>query len=151
MGKLMDLIILDTRNYDRSITGLGWNNDYIDEIRDDPSRSIMGPRQEKWFYNSLSESDERGAAWRVIGNQLIFSRLFENDEGDMSADNWNVSNLSLPTANRSETDTTEAYIANRNRTLKHLYDNEIGNNVFLAGDSHQNWVRALTGQAAARH
>ena len=23
MGKLMDLIILDTRNYDRSITGLG--------------------------------------------------------------------------------------------------------------------------------
>jgi alkaline phosphatase D len=24
--------------------------------------------------------------------------------------------------------------------LKHLYDNNIGNNVFLAGDSHQNWV-----------
>lgn len=90
MGKLMDLIILDTRNYDRSITGLGWNDEYIEEIRDDPSRSIMGHHQEKWFYGSLSESDERGAAWRVIGNQLIFSRLFENDDGDMSVDNWNV-------------------------------------------------------------
>ena len=56
----------------------------------------MGPRQEHWFYNSLKESDERGAAWRVVGNQLIFSRLFENDEGEMSADNWNVSIPSYP-------------------------------------------------------
>lgn len=32
-------------------------------------------------------------------------------------------------------------MANRNRTLKHLYDNNISNTVFLAGDSHQNWVR----------
>lgn len=31
-------------------------------------------------------------------------------------------------------------MANRNRTLQHIYDNEIGNNIFLAGDSHQNWV-----------
>lgn len=34
----------------------------------------------------------------------------------------------------------QGYIANRNRTLQHIYDNEIGNNIFLAGDSHQNWV-----------
>lgn len=34
----------------------------------------------------------------------------------------------------------QGYIANRNRTLEHLYDNEIVNNVFIAGDSHQNWV-----------
>ena len=34
----------------------------------------------------------------------------------------------------------QGYLANRNRTFKHLYDNEIGNNAFLAGDSHQNWV-----------
>ena len=33
---------------------------------------------------------------------------------------------------------TQAYIANRNRTLQHLYEEEIGNNIFLAGDSHQN-------------
>lgn len=82
----------------------------------------MGPRQESWFYKSLSESSERGAAWRVIGNQLIFSRVFQNDDGEMSIDSW------------------DAYIANRNRTLKHMYDNEIDNNIFLAGDSHQNWV-----------
>ncbi|KAI4169681.1 MAG: hypothetical protein LQ343_005503 [Gyalolechia ehrenbergii] len=123
MGKLMDLIVLDTRNYDRSITTLGWNNDYIDLIADDASRSLMGSHQENWFYRQLSESADRGATWRIIGNQIIFSRIIE--AFGVNGDNWN------------------GYTANRNRTLKHLYDNNIGNNIFLAGDSHQNWVSDL--------
>ncbi|KAL8651986.1 MAG: hypothetical protein Q9226_004454, partial [Calogaya cf. arnoldii] len=123
MGKLMDFIVLDTRNYDRSITSLGWNDDYIDLIRDDASRTLMGSNQENWFYRQLSESSSRGATWRVIGNQIIFSRIVSGSS--VSGDNWN------------------GYTANRNRTLKHLYDNNIGNNVFLAGDSHQNWVSDL--------
>ncbi|KAL8918453.1 MAG: hypothetical protein Q9208_007359 [Pyrenodesmia sp. 3 TL-2023] len=123
MGKLMDFIVLDTRNYDRSITTLGWNNDYIDLLVDDASRTLMGSRQENWFYRQLSESAERGATWRVVGNQIIFSRIIEGF--GINGDNWN------------------GYTANRNRTLKHLYDNNIGNNVFLAGDSHQNWVSDL--------
>ncbi|KAH7188274.1 PhoD-like phosphatase-domain-containing protein [Fusarium flagelliforme] len=127
MGKLLDLIILDTRNYDRSITSLDWNDGYIDLIRDDPSRTLMGSRQENWFYKSLSESKDRGAAWRIIGNQIIFSRITENyGSGEiLSGDNWS------------------GYVANRNRTLEHLYSNDISNNVFLAGDSHQNWVSDL--------
>ncbi|KAJ4268834.1 hypothetical protein NW762_002904 [Fusarium torreyae] len=127
MGRLFDLIILDTRNYDRSITSLDWNDNYIDMIRDDPSRTLMGSRQENWLYKSLSESKERGAAWRIIGNQIIFSRITE-DWGDgevLPGDNWS------------------GYVANRNRTLEHLYSNGIGNNIFLAGDSHQNWVSDL--------
>ncbi|KAI1501714.1 PhoD-like phosphatase-domain-containing protein [Biscogniauxia marginata] len=123
MGKLMDLIILDTRNYDRSITSLGWNDDYISQISNDASRTLMGSHQENWFYNELSKSAQRGATWRIIGNQIIFSRITESF--GLNGDNWN------------------GYVANRNRTLKHLYDNEIGNNIFLAGDSHQNWVSDL--------
>lgn len=93
MGKLLDLIILDTRNYDRSITSLDWNDGYIDMIRDDPSRTLMGSRQENWFYKSLTESKDRGAAWRIIGNQIIFSRITENyGSGEiLSGDNWSVS------------------------------------------------------------
>ncbi|KAK3658004.1 hypothetical protein LTR56_000788 [Elasticomyces elasticus] len=34
-------------------------------------------------------------------------------------------------------------MSNKNRTLKTLYDNDIGNNVMLAGDSHANWVSDL--------
>ncbi|OTB08799.1 hypothetical protein M426DRAFT_262240 [Hypoxylon sp. CI-4A] len=123
MGNLLDLIILDTRNYDRSITSLYWNDDYIDLIRDDASRTLMGSRQEHWFYNQLSNSSKRNATWRIIGNQIVFSHIVESY--GYGGDNWN------------------GYAANRNRTLKHLYDNNITNTIFLAGDSHQNWVSDL--------
>lgn len=85
----------------------------------------MGPAQEGWFYRTLSESKERGAAWRVWANQVIFSNLLESEQGRQSTDSW------------------QSYIANRNRTMRHLYDNEIGNNIVLSGDSHQNWVSDL--------
>lgn len=50
LGKLVDLIMLDTRMYDRSITPLlGQGNDaYIDEIKNDASRTLMGASQESW-------------------------------------------------------------------------------------------------------
>lgn len=70
MGDLVDLVLLDTRNYDRSITDLYWNTDYIHEISNDASRSLMGPRQENWFYHELLKSNKRGATWRVIGSQI---------------------------------------------------------------------------------
>ncbi|KAH7035020.1 PhoD-like phosphatase-domain-containing protein [Microdochium trichocladiopsis] len=123
LGNLMDLVVLDTRNYDRSITSLDWNDEYIELIRDDAGRSLMGSHQENWFYKSLTKSKERGATWRVIANQIIFSRIEESY--GFNGDNWN------------------GYTANRNRTLKHLYDNKIDNTIFLAGDSHQNWVSDL--------
>ncbi|KAK4175993.1 PhoD-like phosphatase-domain-containing protein [Triangularia setosa] len=117
LGSLADLIILDTRNYDRSITSLGWNDAYIELIRDEASRSLMGGRQENWFYRTLKESKNRGTKWRIIGSQVIFSG-----------------------ADGAGTDTWGGYTANRNRTLQTLIDNSIDNNVFLAGDSHRNWV-----------
>ena len=49
LGKLVDLIMLDTRNYDRSITTLNWNTDYITEIADDAGRTLMGSQQENWY------------------------------------------------------------------------------------------------------
>lgn len=127
MGKLFDLIMLDTRNYDRSITTLNWNDDYIAQLKDDAARSLMGSHQENWFYNQLSQSHDRGATWRIVGNQIIFSRMNNsavyNDE--LNADQW------------------DGYTANRNRTLHHLYANAIPNTALLAGDSHANWVSDL--------
>ncbi|KAK3948093.1 PhoD-like phosphatase-domain-containing protein [Pseudoneurospora amorphoporcata] len=125
MGKLMDLIMIDTRNYDRSITSGGNNNAYIEAIRDDPSRTLMGGRQEKWFFRQLSESKERAATWRVVGNQIVFSRILDAEGALTGTDNWS------------------GYVASRNRTLQHLYDNGITDNIFLSGDSHQNWVSDL--------
>jgi len=75
MGTLFDLITLDTRNYDRSITTLNENNEYIDLIANDSGRSLMGSHQESWFYRQRSESNDRGAAWCIIDNQIVFSRI----------------------------------------------------------------------------
>ena len=96
MGKLMDLIMLDTRNYDRSITTLDWNDDYVFDISNDAGRTMMGSHQENWFYNSLISSNERGAVWRVIGNQVVFSRInitswFGTFENPYNGDQWDVS------------------------------------------------------------
>ncbi|KAF4589179.1 hypothetical protein GQ602_003068 [Ophiocordyceps camponoti-floridani] len=132
MGKLLDLVILDTRNYDRSITSLDWNDHYIDRIRDDPSRTLMGARQESWFYRSLSESKARGARWRIVGNQIVFSRVIDKT-GALYGDDWN------------------GYQANRNRTLQHLYGNQIDNTIFLSGDSHENWVSDLVWLGAVNY
>ncbi|KAJ4253888.1 hypothetical protein NW762_010286 [Fusarium torreyae] len=127
LGKLMDLVILDTRLYDRSKGSDYSNDDHIEEHSDDPSRTLMGARQENWFYRTLSESKERDATWRVIGNQIVFSRI-TGEKAEANAGGW---------------DTWSGYVANRNRTLDHLYKNNIDNNIFLSGDSHMNWVSDL--------
>jgi alkaline phosphatase D len=40
-------------------------------------------------------------------------------------------------------DAWDGYVANKNRTLAHLYNNNISNTIFLAGDSHLSWVSDL--------
>lgn len=91
-GDLFDLIMLDTRQYDRSITDLYWNTDYIHEISNDAGRSLMGARQESWLFSQLRASSRRGTAWRVIGNQIVFSRINESlalgEENPLNYDSW---------------------------------------------------------------
>jgi alkaline phosphatase D len=128
-GDLFDLLMLDTRQYDRSITDMYFNTDYIHSISNDASRSLMGPHQENWFFRQLTESAERQTTWRLIGNQIIFSRL-------------NLS-LALGAKNPMNYDAWDGYQASKNRTLDLLYRNGISNTVFLAGDSHASWVSDL--------
>lgn len=73
-GNLLDVLALDTRKYDRDITDLSYNVDYVQELAKDleSDRSIMGPKQEKWVEDSLLASKERGTVWRLIWNQVIF-------------------------------------------------------------------------------
>nr|POE72990.1 alkaline phosphatase d [Quercus suber] len=129
IGSLFDLVMLDTRQYDRSITDLYWNTDYIHQISNDTGRTMMGSRQENWFYRQLSESANRGARWRVIGSQTVFSRVNES--------------VAYGNVNPLDYDAWDGYQANRARTLNHLTQNNIGNNIVIAGDSHASWVSDL--------
>ena len=129
LGNLLDLTMLDTRHYDRSITDLYWNTDYVHMISDDAGRSMMGSRQEHWFYETLQESAARGATWRVIGSQTVFSRINES--------------ISYGNVDPLDYDAWDGYQSNRNRTFQTLYDNKINNNIVISGDSHANWVSDL--------
>lgn len=40
-------------------------------------------------------------------------------------------------------DAWDGYMASKNRTLQTLYDNNIDNNIVIAGDTHVNWVSDL--------
>ena len=51
----------------------------------------MGPRQENWFYNQLSDSADRGAKWRIFGSQIVFAQISESS--GVSGDNWSVRHL----------------------------------------------------------
>lgn len=92
----------------------------------------MGSKQENWFFRQLSESVERGATWRVIGSQMIFSRMVMTAEADDDEE--------IPV----DVDAWDGYLASKNRTFEHIYDNGLSNVIMLAGDSHQNWVSDLT-------
>ncbi|TLD03480.1 uncharacterized protein PgNI_11864 [Pyricularia grisea] len=117
---MFDLIMLDTRVYNRSITDLYWNTDDINKIKGDTSRSLMGPKQEAWFYQTLKESVTR---WRLIGSQVLFSHTVTGPNGKVNLDAW------------------DGYEANRNRTFETLYDGAgIKNSIFLAGDSRVSWA-----------
>jgi alkaline phosphatase D len=129
IGSLLDLIMLDTRQYDRSITDLYWNTDYVHQISNDAGRSMMGSRQENWFYSQLIASAKRAASWRVIGSQTVFSRLNES--------------IAYGNVNPLDYDAWDGYQSNRNRTFQTLYENNIGNNIVISGDSHANWVSDL--------
>ena len=129
IGNLFDLVMLDTRHYDRSITDLYWNTHYVHEVSNDAGRSMMGSRQENWFYSSLEASSARGATWRVIGSQTVFSRINES--------------IAYGNVDPLDYDAWDGYQSNRNRTFQTLYNNKIGNNIMISGDSHLNWVSDL--------
>ncbi|KAI0332126.1 hypothetical protein GY45DRAFT_1247315 [Cubamyces sp. BRFM 1775] len=128
IGKLLDLTMLDTRQYDRDITDLYYNTGMylIDSIADEESRSLMGNEQESWFFDTLSASKERGAIWRIVGQQIVFTQL--NESGCRY---W------------AYQDAWDGYRANRARVLDHLYKEKISNTIILSGDSHANWVSDL--------
>jgi hypothetical protein len=53
IGDLMDLTMLDTRQYDRSITDLYWNTDYVHAISNDAGRTLLDRARRTGFTTSF--------------------------------------------------------------------------------------------------
>lgn len=44
IGSLFDLVMLDSRQYDRSITDLYWNTDYVHSISNEAGRTMVSAK-----------------------------------------------------------------------------------------------------------
>jgi alkaline phosphatase D len=129
-GELFDLMMLDTRQLARSEPA---GTDAIDPeslttdvgdpaVWSDPSRTLLGDEQEAWFKKALTDSQARKAKWRLIGNQVIFSRLRDFRNG----------NIFL-------SDTWDGYQVSQKAILDHIAAG-IDNVVFMTGDIHTSWA-----------
>lgn len=117
-GNLVDLIMLDER--------LAGRSPQVDSITqpefESEDRSMLGKEQLAWFKEQLINSD---ATWKVIGNQVIFSKL------DISALGWRgVIN----------TDAWDGYPAEQNDIINFIKTNQVENVVFVTGDTHRAWA-----------
>eukprot|EP00898_Chlorokybus_atmophyticus_P000691 jgi/Chlat1/1622/Chrsp127S01885 len=126
-GNLLDLIMLDTRYIGREKQASPYDGLSLFS----PTRTILGPYQQTWLDNELSASNARGASWRVIGQQVMFTPIAPNTftfTGPLvgNPDQW------------------DGYVANRDRLLKYLKNNGIRNNVILSGDIHSAWANDVS-------
>ncbi len=118
-GQLFDLMMLDTR-----INGRDEQSGIIGDERFDENRTLLGFDQEQWLYNQLSDSQQRGAQWRVLGQQVMMAQLGSNPLA-FNMDQW------------------DGYYANRSRLFNHIKSNSIDNLVVLTGDIHSSWANDL--------
>ena len=123
-GQLADLHLLDCRQY-RSVQpcrppGQGGSSNLAGcEARLDPNASMLGAAQEAWFYNSLSNSQQR---WNLIAQSTLFAPK-DGDPGEAEVI-W--------------TDGWDGYAANRARMIESMRGK--ANPVLLGGDVHAHYV-----------
>jgi alkaline phosphatase D len=141
-GDLVDLFILDTRlqrnapETDVTVFGAEAN---------DPGRSMLGEAQRDWLFEGLKDSQARNIRWRVLAQQTMISP--HRSSPDLSIVPLPylppaiVESLGLRQGGGNEgSDNWGAYVFERDRLMRHLRDQGIGNNVVLSGDIHTAWA-----------
>jgi alkaline phosphatase D len=123
LGGLAHLIMLDTRLHGRS-RQLDDRNDALGLA--DPTRTILGADQHAWLAEQLRASVRQDAAWRVIGQQLMFAQLIGEDGVLLNTDQW------------------DGYPASRRAVLEQLAAERIDDTVILTGDIHTAWGMDVT-------
>jgi len=114
-GSLIDLLVLDTR-------GLRDRQAGDPASFTDPKRTMLGAAQEAWLFNELRSSQRAGTSWRVLGQQVLFSRVAPSGWPVLSPDLW------------------DGYQAARDRVLDYLVTERVRDVAILSGDLHSAWA-----------
>jgi len=115
-GDLAEVIMLDTRIYDRDEQVNAGSPDMLD-----PERSILGEEQASWLDERLCETP---AQWKIIGQQVMFAPLQIGGTG-LNPDQW------------------DGYAASRERIYDVLGECGVNDVVVLTGDIHSTWASDL--------
>lgn len=118
-GELADLIMLDTRLHGRT--------KQLDDRKErggltDPARTILGIDQQAWLAEQLRASKRNNTTWRLLGQQLMFAQLLDEEGVLLNVDQW------------------DGYPASRDAVLDQLAAERIDNTVVLTGDIHSAWA-----------
>jgi alkaline phosphatase D len=153
-GSLVDLIMLDTRleGRDPQIEGvLPSSPQSAKDSINAPNRTVLGEKQFEWFIDRLRSSQ---AAWRVIGNQVMFAPL-RVDKVDIDRVRRYSFVLSLLAPTLMETlqeafygDVWTNYPAERKKIVDSIERHGIRNVVIATGDFHTSFAMDVTLNAA---
>ena len=137
-GKLVDLTLLDTRQYrDAPIDGPAIGSTLDPPLRQvhSPERTLLGLRQREWFLDGFDEAQDDGVQWKLVGNQVMFTplRLIDLDTPVMRALRPDVVSGAGVYGNL---DDWSGFLGERDLVTARLADHRIGGVGFLTGDVH---------------
>jgi alkaline phosphatase D len=127
-------------------------------VLDDPTRTLLGPAQERWFAETLAASKRRGQTWQIVTQQVQLAepaapagltRLMP-DSASPGSRQWfgigeQMTALGLPW----NLDTWNGYPAARARFLE-ACTAHANNAIVLGGDSHNCWVNNIAAPGGGR-
>ena len=133
--------------------------------RADPSRQLLGDKQEQWLAQTLQASVANGCAWQILGNQVVMAQVKGPDlKAALPPAEWAAMLADLPEAFRPRIeqmaalfaqgvpfnlDAWDGYPAARER-LYAMVRAAKAQTIVLAGDSHAFWVNELHDAAGDR-
>lgn len=123
-GTLMDMTILDTRQYRSDQACRDGMKPSCAQHRD-TSRTLLGDTQKNWLFERLDKST---TTWNVMAQQIMMGRLRRRNEQD--EDMWLM-------------DIWDGYPHERDEVLSRLKAARTQNPIVLTGDIHSNWVNNI--------
>jgi len=159
IGKLIHLIMLDTRQYGRDkqiqpkdyLSKSGFNQAKFYNDLNSQNRELLGVEQLSWIEDSILKSN---AVWTIFGQQVLMaklkfpdiSKMLKTEEiPDFLKPYLKFLGLGIP----SNLDAWDGYPAARNK-LYQLMKNAKKKFISLAGDTHNSWVSELENQSGKK-
>lgn len=159
IGKLMHLIMLDTRQFGRDkqiqpkdyLSKSGFYQAKFYNDLNSEYRELLGAEQFSWIEDKILNSN---AAWTIFGQQVLMTKLkFPDISKILKAEEipdflkpyLKLLGLGIP----SNLDAWDGYPAARNKLYK-LMKNAKKKFISLAGDTHNSWVSELENQSGEK-